>query len=135
MPVVPGKKETGTKTAISTSDVAITALVTSTSPRRWPCADRNAQRNVTLNILDDYDGVVNHQAGGKGDAEERERVDGEAEYLDEREGADERDWDGDRGNDGCAPVEQEEEDHHDDDHDGFAEGDQNLMNRVADDRW
>src|SRR6266700_3729266 len=29
MPVVPGKNETGTKTAISTSDVAITALVTS----------------------------------------------------------------------------------------------------------
>ena len=29
MPVVPGKKLTGTNTAISTSDVAMTALVTS----------------------------------------------------------------------------------------------------------
>ena len=33
MPVVPGKNETGTNTAISTSDVAITALVTSLMAR------------------------------------------------------------------------------------------------------
>ncbi len=33
MPVVPGKNDTGTNTAISTSDVAITALVTSLMAR------------------------------------------------------------------------------------------------------
>ncbi len=33
MPVVPGKNETGTKTAMSTSDVAMTALVTSPMAR------------------------------------------------------------------------------------------------------
>ena len=33
MPVVPGKKETGTKTAIKTSEVAMTALVTSPMAR------------------------------------------------------------------------------------------------------
>jgi hypothetical protein len=38
MPVVPGKKLTGTNTEISTSEVAITALVTSAIATRSPCA-------------------------------------------------------------------------------------------------
>ena len=89
--------------------------------------------NVALHVLDDHDGVVDHQAGGQRDAEEGERVDGEAEELDEGEGADERDRNGDGGNDGGAPVEQEEEDDGDDDDDGLAEGDQHFADRVADD--
>jgi hypothetical protein len=38
---------------------------------------------MALHVLDDDDGVVDDQAGGQRDAEERERVDGEAEDLDE----------------------------------------------------
>ena len=76
---------------------------------------------MALHVFDDDDGVVDDQAGGERDAEERQRVDGEAEDLDEGKGADERDRDGDGGNDGGAPVLQEEEDDDDDDDDRFAD--------------
>jgi hypothetical protein len=36
---------------------------------------------VALDVLDDHDGVVHHEAGGERDAEEREGVDGEASSL------------------------------------------------------
>ena len=76
MPVVPGKNDTGTKTAISTSDVAMTALVTSPMASRCGLVRIGVlQRDVPLHVFDDHDGVVDHQAGRQRDAEERERVD------------------------------------------------------------
>src|SRR5450755_573138 len=88
---------------------------------------------VALDVFDNDNGVVHHQAGSKRDAEKRQRVDGEAEHLDESERADERDRDGDSRNDGGAPVLEENEDDENDqencgpqggDHvaDGFADG-------------
>ena len=73
--------------------------------------------NMALHIFDHDDGVIDHQAGGQRDAEQGQRIDGEAENLDERKGADQRNRDGDRRDDGRAPVEQEEEDNDDDDDD------------------
>ncbi len=67
-----------------------------------------ALSNVALHVFDDDDGVVDHEAGGQRDAEQRERIDGEAENADEREGADQRNRDGDRGDKRGAPVLQEE---------------------------
>ena len=89
--------------------------------------------DVALDVFDDDDGVVDDEAGGERDAEERERVDGEAEDPDEGEGADEGDGDGDGGDEGGAPVLQEEEDDDDDDDDGFDEGLDDFVNRGADD--
>ena len=78
--MVPGKNETGTNTAISTSDVAMTALVTSPMAREVAsCGSECSMCNVALHVFDHHDGVVDHQARGQRDAEERERVDGEAE--------------------------------------------------------
>ena len=91
---MPGKNATGTNTAISTSAVAMTAPSTSriasdaASPRR-----SSVLLDVPLDVLDDDDRVVHDDAGGEDDAEERQRVDREADQLDEREGADERDRD------------------------------------------
>ena len=82
---------------------------------------------VALDVFNDDDSVVYDEACSKGDAEEGERVDAEAEDLDEGEGADERDRDGDGGDDGGAPVLQEEEDDDDDDDDGFADGADDLF--------
>ena len=65
--------------------------------------------NMSLHVLDDHDGIVDHQARGQRNAEQRERVDGESEQLDERECPDQRDRDGDRGNNGGAPIEQKQE--------------------------
>ena len=87
-----------------------------------------------LHVFDDDDGVVDHQAGGQRDAEEGERIDGEAEDLDERKGADQRDRDGDGGDDGGAPVLQEQEDDDDDDDDGFAQRADDFADGIADDR-
>ena len=83
---------------------------------------RCALSHVALDVLDDDDGVVHHQAGGQRDAEERQGVDGEAEELDEAEGADQRDRDGDRGDQRAAPVLQEEEDDEDDEDDRLRPG-------------
>ncbi len=86
---------------------------------------------MALHVFDDDDRVVNHQACGQSDAEERECIDGEAEQLDKGECADERDRDGDRRNDGGAPVKQEKEDDHDNDDDGLAEREQHLADGIA----
>src|ERR1035437_831063 len=75
-------------------------------------------RNVALHVFDDHDGVVDDQPRSQRDAKERQRVDGEAEELDEGKGSDQRNWNGDGGDDGGAPVKQEEEDDGNDDEDG-----------------
>src|SRR5208282_198398 len=81
-----------------------------------------ASLQVALNVFYDDDGVVDHEAGGERDAEQGQRVDGEAEQLDEGEGPDERDRDGDGGDDGGAPVFEENEDDEDNEEDRLAEG-------------
>ena len=72
-----------------------------TAPNTSPMAlDRRLQRrlpllvDVALDVLDDHDGVVDDEAGGQREAEQGERVDREAEELDEDEGADQRHRDG-----------------------------------------
>src|ERR1700761_1566497 len=89
---------------------------------------------MALHILDDDNGVVNDQACRKRDAKECQRIDGEAEELDEGEGADERNRDRNRRDDGRAPVQQKEEDDNNDDNNSFAKSHQHFMDRVADDR-
>ena len=84
--------------------------------------DGGVAGEVALHVFDDDDGVVDDQSCGERDAEEGQRVDGEAEDLDEGKGADERDRDRNGGDDRGAPVLQEEEDDDDDDDDGFADG-------------
>jgi hypothetical protein len=84
--------------------------------------------------FNDHDGVIHHQSGGQRDAEQRERIDGEAEDLDEGKGADQRYRNGDGGNDGGAPIEQEQEDDPDDDKDGLDQGHQHFADRIADHR-
>ena len=131
--MVPGKNDTGTNTAISTSDVAMTALVTSPiASEVASCGSECSMAMVTLHILDHHDGVVHHQARRQRDAEECERIDGKAEELDERERSDQRDRNGDRGNDGCAPVQQEQKDDDDDDGNGLAQRHHHFADGVAD---
>src|SRR5258708_37950003 len=76
---------------------------------------------MALDVFDNDDGVVDHQACSESNAEQGQRVDGEAEQLDEREGSAERDRNRDRGDDGGAPVLVENEDYQNDKEDGRAE--------------
>ena len=87
---------------------------------------------MALDVFDDDDGVVDDQAGGQGDAEQRERVDGEAQQLNEGERSDERDRDGDGGNDGGTPVLEENEDDKDDEKDGGAQGRDHVADGFSD---
>src|SRR5271157_199345 len=87
---------------------------------------------MALDVFDDDDGIVDHQAGGERDAEQRQSVDGEAQQLDESERTDERDGDRDRRNDGGAPIFEENEDDQDDQEDGRAEGRDYVADRFAD---
>ena len=89
--------------------------------------------DVALDVFDHDDGVVDDEAGGQRDAEQRERIDGEAEDADEGEGPDQRNRNGDGGDEGGAPVLQEEEDDQDDDDDGFDEGLDDFADGCADD--
>ena len=97
MPVVPGKNATGTKTATSTSEVAMTAPVTSLMASEAALAALGlAFLQVALDVFNHDDRVVDHQAGGERDAEQSQRVDGKAEQLDESKRPDERNRNGDR---------------------------------------
>ena len=83
---------------------------------------------VALDVFNDDDHVVDDQPRRQSDAEERQRVDGEAKQLDESKGADERNWSGDEVNDRRPPVAEENEDHQDDQQDRRT----NRNNYVAD---
>ena len=80
--------------------------------------------NVTLHVFDDYDGVIDDQSGSEGDAEQSQSIDGEAKDLHENKCADERDGDGDGGNQGAAPVLKKHIDHEDDQQEIQPEDDQ-----------
>ena len=41
--------------------------------------------DVPLGVFDDYDGVIDYEPSRQSDAEQRQRIDREAEYIDERE--------------------------------------------------
>ena len=98
-----------------------------------PCARLAVLAHVPLDVLDDDDRVVDDDAGGEHDAEQRQRVDREAEQLHERERADERDRNRDRRDERAAPVLQEEEHHEHDEDDRLGERLQHFDDRLADD--
>src|ERR1039458_3462159 len=87
---------------------------------------------MALDVFNDDDGVVDDQTGGQRDAEQGQRVDGKTKQLDEGERADERNRNGDGGDDGGAPVFKEDEDNENHENDGFAQGGNDVADRFAD---
>src|SRR5215207_890205 len=88
-------------------------------------ARRHALRDVALDILDDDDRVVDHDADRQHEAEQGQRIEREAERAHHRESAYERHRDRDDRDDRRAPRLQE----HDDDDD---DEDQRLEQRLVD---
>ena len=64
-----------------------------------------------LDVLDDDDGVVDHDADGQDQAEQRDVVQAEAQRGHDGEGADDGDRHGDQGDQGGPPVLQEDQHH------------------------
>ena len=85
-------------------------------------ARTQALADVALDVLDHDDGVVDHDADGEHETEQREIVQREAEGRQHGEGADQRHRDGDDGDDRGAPGLQEQDDHHHDEDDCLEHG-------------
>ena len=82
---------------------------------------------VARDVLHHHDGVVHHKSGGDGQRHQRQIVERVAEQVHHGEGADQRNRDGDAGNERGARAAQEEEDHQDDQANGT---DQRLLDGV-----
>ena len=89
---------------------------------------------VPLDVLDDHDGIVNDQTGRQGQPEEGQGVDGEVEELDEGEGADQRDRDGEGRYQGAGEALQEDEDHQHDEQDREEQRDHHFPHGLPDHR-
>ena len=85
-----------------------------------------------FDVLDHHDGVVDDDADGEDHGEEGDGVGGVADGEKDGEGGDQADRDGDDGDNGGAEAAEEHEDDDDDEDEGFGEGLDDLLDRVAD---
>src|SRR5262249_35139773 len=83
-------------------------------------------------VVDDDDGVVDHEAGADGESHQREIVDAVVAEIHHAKGADERKGDGDARDNGGPVVSKEGEDHEDDEDDGDDQGDLDVVHGSAD---
>ncbi len=82
--------------------------------------------DVALYAFNDDDGIVYHQADGQHHSKHRKGIDGEAEQREKNKRAHQRHRHCKHGDQGSAPVLQEEVDHQEHQHDGDQEGLNNL---------
>jgi hypothetical protein len=82
--------------------------------------------------LDHVDGVVDHDTEGEHHAEQRQRVDGEAQQREGPKGANERYRHGQHGDQCGAPALQEQEHHDQHQHQRLEEGVHHLLERRLD---
>ena len=94
---------------------------------------RNSLGDVALHVLDYHDCIVHHQTGGQREAKQGERVNRKAQHFDKREGADERDRNGDGRNQSASPVLQENKNYQDDQKNGLEQGVQDVTDGFVDD--
>ena len=87
---------------------------------------------VAVDVLDDHDGVVDQQADRQRQRQHRHHVEGEAEQVEEPDGGDHRGRQGQRADEGRAPVAQEAEHDHDREQRAEAEVDLDLVERLLD---
>ena len=81
-----------------------------------------------------HDRVIDHDADGEHQPEQRERVDGEAERGERSEGADERNGHHQNRNQRRTPALQEKEDDEHDQHKGYEQGLDHLFERLGHER-
>src|SRR4029077_672570 len=90
------------------------------------------QIDVALRVVNDDNGVINHQAGRESNSKKRQRIDGEMKSIDKGKSTNQRYRNGDRRNNGRTPVQQEEKDHNDDNDHRFFQRTDNFFHRIAD---
>ena len=104
-------------------------------------ARRKAVLDVALDVLHHDDGVIDDDADGEHEPEQGERIDGEAEQIQHREGADGRYRNGQQRDDRRAPCLQKQDDHDNHERDGFQQRvdhgfdrSTHELRRIVDDR-
>ena len=90
--------------------------------------------HVAVDVLHHHDGVVDDEADGERQAEQRNVVDAEVEQIHRAERGDQRDRHRQRRDDGRGDFAQEQEDHHDDQRDGQRQRELHVVHGVADRR-
>ena len=95
-------------------------------------AGRHPLLDVVGGVLDDDDRVVDHDADGQHQAEERQQVHGVAQRGQRGEGADDRHRDGRRRDQDAAPVLQEDQDDDEHQHAGLDQRLVDLVDRLLD---
>ena len=84
---------------------------------------------MPLHVLDDHDRIVDDDADGEDETEQRYGIDGKAHRQQHRERPDQRHGNGDCRNEGGAPVLQEHVDNENDENECLQQGDQHLAHR------
>ena len=93
---------------------------------------RHAVPHVALDIFDDHNRVVDHDADSQHQPEQGQVVDRNPERREDRERADERDRNGDHRNNRRPPRLQEQEDHAHDQNDRDEDREDDLVDGFAD---
>ena len=124
-PTMPPIIRMGMKTAISDMLMEKTVKPISCAPLQRRGKRLHAGFEMARDVLHHHDGVVDHESRGDGERHQREVVERVAEQVHHGEGADERNRNGDAGNERGARAAQKHEDHQDDQANG---SDQRLLN-------
>ncbi len=90
--------------------------------------------HVMLDCLDDDDGIINHDANGQHQAEQRQVVQAKSECCHDGERADDRHRHRNQRDDRRPPVLQKQQHHDGDEQHGITEGLEHLGNRLIDER-
>src|SRR6267142_3708185 len=88
--------------------------------------------DVTCDVFDDHDGVVDDETSTDGEGHEREIVERVVAQIHDAESADEGERHGDTGNDGGPVTAQEHKDHQNYEGDGNDQGDFDVVHRGTD---
>ena len=87
---------------------------------------------ITNDVLDHDDRIVDHEAGGDDQRHQRQIVDRVVQLVHHRQGADQRHRHGNARNDGRRHIAQEHENHQHHEHDGEAQLERGVRHRGAD---
>ncbi len=87
---------------------------------------------MPLDVLHHDDGVIHHQPDGKDDGQQGQQVDGEAEDLHQKDGADQRHGNGHHRDEHRAEGAEKEKDDDHDDEQGVAQGLEHLVDGILD---
>ncbi len=106
-PTIPPISSSGINTAISEMLMDRTVKPISFAPCRVAAKGSMPVFEMPRDVFHDYDGVIHHEARGDGQGHQRQIVQAVAAEVHHRERADQRNRNGDCGNQRGAPIAQE----------------------------